>query len=65
MLETKGYRGLDAQIKASTRHDWWVPGVNAIGGVGRWTFAEFRDVYAIKDEFERLVADLLAAQAAH
>lgn len=45
VVETKGYRGLDAQLKAETMSTQWVPGVNNLGTFGRWAFAEFRDVY--------------------
>ena len=30
----------------------WVPGVNRHGGYGRWAFAEFRDVYTMRDDLE-------------
>lgn len=62
VLETKGYRGLDAQVKAATMRDLWVPGVNALGAHGRWAFEEFRDVYAIQDEFGGLVDRLVSAR---
>ena len=64
MLETKGYRGLDAQLKAETMRNLWVPGVNGLGAYGRWAFAEFREVYAIQDEFARLVERLMAKEFA-
>ena len=47
----------------------WVPGVNRLGGYGRWAFAELRDVYTMRedlgiegrihDEFEGMVGPLL------
>ena len=55
VLETKGYRGLDAQLKADTMRTLWVPGVNNLGAYGTWTFAEFREVYAIQQEFGHLL----------
>lgn len=55
VVETKGFRGIDAQIKAETMRTQWVPGVNALGTFGRWTFAEFRDVYEIEKAFAELV----------
>ena len=58
ILETKGFRGLDAQLKAETMKTFWVPGVNNIGGFGRWGFAEFTDVFAIQDAFGALVDGL-------
>jgi len=56
VLETKGYRGGNAQLKAETLRTLWVPGVNNLGGFGRWEFAEFTDVFAMQDAFDRLVA---------
>jgi type III restriction enzyme len=58
ILETKGYRGVDAQFKAQTMQEFWVPGVNNLGGYGRWAFAELRDAYAIEAEFGALVERL-------
>jgi type III restriction enzyme len=55
VVETKGYRGLDAQLKAETMDAMWVPGVNALGTYGRWAFKEFRDVYEIEKAFGELV----------
>ena len=64
VLETKGYRGLDAQLKADAMHNLWIPGVNGLGAYGRWEFAEFREVFAIQDEFARLVERLMAKEFA-
>ena len=52
VAEVKGYRREDAKEKKSTRETYWVPGVNHIGGYGRWAFAEFTDVYVIADELK-------------
>lgn len=60
ILEIKGFRGLDAQLKAETMRTLWVPGVNNLGGHGRWAFEEFRDVHAIQEEFGKLVDRLSA-----
>jgi type III restriction enzyme len=60
ILETKGYRGIDAQHKAQTMEQLWVPGVNNLGTYGRWGFHELRDGFAIQDEFEALVERLRA-----
>ena len=51
MLETKGYRGGDAQVKAETMRTLWVPGVNNLGTFGRWQFEEFTDVFEIEAAF--------------
>jgi type III restriction enzyme len=55
VLETKGYRGLVAQLKAETMQNLWGPGVNNLGTYGRWAFAEFRDVYEIEQAFAKIV----------
>jgi type III restriction enzyme len=55
VVETKGYRGLDAQLKADTMRTLWVPGVNNLGTHGRWTFAEFQEVFSIQEAFAELL----------
>lgn len=62
VLEVKGFRGLDAQIKAETMRAQWIPGVNHLGSYGRWAFAELKDPYAMQAEFGRLAEELLAAR---
>jgi len=54
VIEIKGYRGEDAKEKASTMDTYWIPGVNHLKTHGRWAFAEFRDVFEIGADFERL-----------
>ena len=61
ILETKGYRKGDAQLKAETMRTMWVPGVNNLGEFGQWVFEEFIDVFEIEAGFAKLVADLGAA----
>ena len=63
VLETKGFRGLDVQLKDDAMRDLWVPGVNALGAYGRWVFEEFRAVYTIKEEFARLIEGLMVKEA--
>src|SRR5258708_1476872 len=36
----------------------WVPGVNNLRPFGRWTFAEFTEVFEIEDAFARLIGAL-------
>jgi type III restriction enzyme len=55
VLETKGYRGSNAQLKAETMRTLWVPGVNNLGTYGRWAFEEFADVYGMEAAFDRLI----------
>lgn len=65
VLEVKGYRGEDAKLKAATMRDLWVPGVNALGGFGRWQFAEFCDWAMMEDDFAALVERLVAGENLH
>ena len=58
VIEIKGYRKGDAQLKAETMRRLWVPGVNATGAHGRWTFAEFTAVFDIEADFNKLVQSL-------
>lgn len=55
IVEIKGYRREDAKEKKSTMDTYWIPGVNHLGGHGRWAFAEFCDVYEMQDDFARKV----------
>ncbi|HTV32895.1 MAG TPA: DEAD/DEAH box helicase family protein [Methylocella sp.] len=61
VLEVKGIRDESDKAKAQTTRDLWVPGVNALGGFGRWAFAEFRDWAMMEDDFAKLVERLLRA----
>ena len=51
VVEIKGQRDEDDKAKAETMRTLWVPGVNNLGSMGRWAFAEFTDVWTIKTEF--------------
>jgi len=51
IVEIKGYRKEDAKEKKATMETYWVPGVNNLGGLGRWAFAEFTEVYAMESDF--------------
>jgi type III restriction enzyme len=64
VIEIKGYRRGDAQLKAETMRKLWVPGVNALGAYGRWAFAEFTAVFEIEDAFGKLVDSLVPAASA-
>ena len=48
VVEIKGFRGLDAALKAETMRNLWVPAVNNHGGFGRWDFIELTDAYDLK-----------------
>ncbi|QQV79258.1 DEAD/DEAH box helicase family protein (plasmid) [Sphingomonas aliaeris] len=64
VLEMKGMRDESDKAKAQTARDLWVPGVNALGGYGRWAFAEFTDPYTTEDEFAALVNYMIDGVAA-
>ena len=55
VVEIKGYRREDAKEKRATMETYWVPGVNNHGGFGRWSFAEFTEVYQIEADFKAKV----------
>jgi type III restriction enzyme len=56
IVEIKGYRREDAKEKKSTMETYWIPGVNNLKTYGRWSFAEFRDVYEIESDFKAKLA---------
>jgi type III restriction enzyme len=55
IVEIKGYRREDAKEKKATMETYWVPGVNNSKQFGRWSFAEFRDVYQMESDFQAKV----------
>ena len=55
VVEIKGYRREDAKEKKSTMDTYWVPGVNNHEQYGRWTFAEFTEMYQIESDFKAKV----------
>ena len=61
VVEIKGYRRGDAQLKANVMHQRWVPGVNRLGAYGRWAFAEFFHVFKIEAEFARLLETIASS----
>ncbi len=62
IVEIKGYRGENAKDKASAVQKYWIPGVNNLGSMGRWAFAEFRAVFEIESEFNKVVEEAVSAQ---
>ncbi|APB78104.1 BPTD_3080 family restriction endonuclease [Paenibacillus polymyxa] len=51
VIEIKGYRREDAKEKKIAMDTYWIPGVNNLGRYGRWSFAEFTQVYEIESDF--------------
>ena len=64
LVEIKGFRRGDAQLKAETMRSLWVPGVNNLGRYGRWEFAEFHHLFEIERHFGELIDGLTQAKAA-
>ena len=72
VVEVKGYRGEDAKDKKLTMETRWLPAVNRLEDYGRWAFAELKDVYtmrtdfeaALSADFESMVTPLLSKEAA-
>ena len=64
ILEVKGIKDESDKAKAQTTRDLWVPGVNALGGFGRWGFKEFRDWATMDEDFAALVDKLIKKVAA-
>jgi type III restriction enzyme len=62
VIEIKGYRGEDAKVKKETMDTYWIPGVNALGTFGRWAFAEFTDLFDIKEEFYKLMDEVCGGE---
>ena len=56
VVEIKGYRGEDAKEKKLTMDSNWISGVNNAASFGRWSFAEFTEVYEIEKAFGELIA---------
>ena len=50
VVEIKGYRREDAKEKKATMETYWVPGVNSLGSYGRWSFAEFTQMYTMTSD---------------
>ena len=58
IVEIKGFRRGDAQLKAETMRALWIPGVNNLGRFGRWAFAEFTAVFEIEARFDEWIESL-------
>ena len=55
VVEVKGRRGENAKVKKETMENYWIPGVNRLGGYGRWAFVELRGVYSMKEDFDEAI----------
>ena len=55
VVEVKGRRGENAKVKKETMENYWIPGVNRLGGYGRWAFVELRDVHNMEEDFNKAI----------
>ena len=55
VVEVKGRRGENAKVKKETMENYWIPGVNRLGGYGRWAFVELRDVDSMEENFNEAI----------
>lgn len=60
IVEIKGFKDLNAQVKAETMRALWVPGINNLKTFGRWGFSEFRDAFEIEKEWAALMNNFIA-----
>lgn len=60
VVEVKGYRGIDEQIKKETMETLWIPGVNNLKRFGRWSFGELRDPFNMENDFSDLVSSVVS-----
>lgn len=58
VAEVKGYRREDAKDKKDAMETYWIPGVNTLGTYGRWAFAEFREVFEIREELDAVIGSV-------
>lgn len=64
IVEVKGFRRESDKLKSETARTQWVPGVNSLGGFGRWAFAEFTDALTMDEKFKALIHQVLSAREA-
>jgi type III restriction enzyme len=65
VVEIKGYRREDAKEKKIAMDTHWIPGVNHLGTLGRWAFAELTEVYRIEPDFDAKVASAFGSVVAN
>ena len=58
VVEVKGRRDENAKVKKETMENYWIPGVNRLGGYGRWAFVELEDVHSMKEDFNKAIWSL-------
>ena len=56
VVEIKGYRGEDANVKKLTMENYWVPGLNRLTEYGRWAFTEITDVHSMEEVLNQMAS---------
>jgi len=64
VVEVSDHPQSDKDIKAATMQTYWAPGVNQLERFGRWSFAEFTQVFEIDAAFGRLIESFVRNEAA-
>ena len=52
VVEIKGFGRADVKDKAATMENYWIPGVNSLGTLGRWAFVELGGACQMEDGFD-------------
>ena len=60
VVEVKGYRGENAKVKKETMENYWIPGVNRLGGYGRWAFVELRDAHTMRADLDAALKSVVS-----
>ena len=60
VVEVKGYRNENAKVKKETMENYWIPGVNRLGGYGRWAFVELRDAHTMRADLDAALKSVVS-----
>ena len=60
VVEVKGYRGENAKVKKETMENYWIPGVNRLGGYGRWVFVELKDAHTMRADLDKALKSVVS-----
>ncbi|MBC6443294.1 MAG: DEAD/DEAH box helicase family protein [Rhodobacteraceae bacterium] len=63
VVEVKGFRGHDEQLKANAMRNAWVPAVDRLGRFGHWGFAELTEVYDFGPQLESAIEGMVQGGA--
>tara|TARA_B100000929_G_scaffold41910_2_gene29890 strand:- start:7367 stop:10363 length:2997 start_codon:yes stop_codon:yes gene_type:complete len=60
ILEVKGFRGIDAELKAEAVETYWIPGVHNTDRYGRWAFAELKSQDTMAQDLQTIIEKHIA-----